>query len=163
MNSVHVLFISLVLILDDFLSQSAMIEGEMEIIDDEKSENSTTIVFCNQLQKYAEFYYVDNIQYDNTNNPIDSSTLINSQNDSNLSLLNDYFADKNVNISIFENRKYAKLRDIFIDLNSKISSSASVERIFSTAKKVWTCDRSKIADKILEEMIFLKCNSQIDC
>jgi hypothetical protein len=44
-----------------------MIEGEMEIIDDEKSENPTTIVFCNQLQKYAEFYSVDNIQYDNTN------------------------------------------------------------------------------------------------
>jgi hypothetical protein len=88
---------------------------------------------------------------------------INSQNDSNLSLLNDYFADKNVNISIFENQKYAKLRDIFIDLNSEIPSNASVERLFSTAKKVWTCDRSKIGDKILVEMIFLKCNSQIDC
>jgi hypothetical protein len=85
-----------------------------------------------------------------------------ANNDSNLSILNDYFADKNDTVSIFDDHKYAKLRDIFIDLNSKIPSSAAVERLFSTAKRIWTFVRPNIGNKILEEMILLKCNSNAD-
>lgn len=84
-----------------------------------------------------------------------------SQNMSDLTIFHSFLDDTSNELSIFNNPKYAKLREIFIDLNTKIPSSASVERLFSTAKKFWTYDRPNLSDKRLEQMIFLKSNRDL--
>ena len=87
-----------------------------------------------------------------------SSFPSNSQNFSNDQVLKDFFDDNETSLLIYENKKYEKLRRLFIDLNTKIPSSAAVERLFSTAKKIWTFDRPNMSDKLLERTIFLKSN-----
>lgn len=92
---------------------------------------------------------------------LSSSIELSSSDASNLLILEQFFVDPNISLSIFDNPKYVKLRNIFILLNTKIPSSASVERLFSIAKKFWTYDRPNLGDKVLEQMIFLKYNSAV--
>ncbi len=77
------------------------------------------------------------------------------------SILADFFADENLELSIFDNPKYVKIRNIFIDTNTKIASSAAVERLFSLAKSYWTYERTNLNDEIINQMIFLKSNKEL--
>lgn len=49
-------------------------------------------------------------------------------------LIDAFLIDPNHTFTIFDDPKYKKLRELFIMLNNKIPSSASVERFFSLAK-----------------------------
>lgn len=92
---------------------------------------------------------------------ISSETSLQAEHQPDAVILREFFDDQNSDLTIFDNPKYFKLRELFIDLNTKIPSSASVERLFSVAKKFWTFDRPNFSDKRLEHMIFLKSNSKL--
>ena len=89
-----------------------------------------------------------------------ADSLSQSQNLSDTAVLLEFFEDIYSTLSILniENQKNFKLRELFIELNTTIPSSASVERLFLVGKKFWTFDLSNLSDKRLEPMIFLKTN-----
>lgn len=69
--------------------------------------------------------------------------------------------DSNFFMNPNDDFKRSKIREIFTNLNTKMLSSASVERLFSVAKKFWTFDLPNLSDKTLEHMIFVKENKNI--
>jgi hypothetical protein len=55
-------------------------------------------------------------------------------------------------------KSWPELKEIFIKLNTPIPSSASAERLFSCAGLVMTNKRTRMTDKLFENLVFLKMN-----
>ena len=58
-------------------------------------------------------------------------------------------------------KTWPELKDIFIKLNTPIPSSASAERLFSCAGLVMTSKRTRMTDKLFENLVFLKMNLKL--
>lgn len=69
-----------------------------------------------------------------------------------------FYNDKNFSFSIFDNPSYAKIKKVFLKLNTAVTSSGSVERLFSEARNILSLSRSNLKDDIFENMLFLKVN-----
>lgn len=58
-------------------------------------------------------------------------------------------------------KKYKQLKTLFLRYNSAMPSSASVERLFSTAKRVLTPERMRLSDEHFEMQLLLHQNHEI--
>lgn len=77
-----------------------------------------------------------------------------NQND-NASILGQYFLEKDKQISLLLQPKYAKVKKLFIKYNTQLLSSASCERLFSLAKHVLTYSRTQLSDENFEVLVVL--------
>lgn len=57
--------------------------------------------------------------------------------------------------------KYPSVKAVFMKYNAALPSSASVERLFSLAGRMFTALRSQLSDKNFERMLFLKANKHV--
>ncbi len=71
----------------------------------------------------------------------------------------EYLSNKNKSLQILNNNKI--LKSGFIKFNTTLPSSASVERLFSTALQILTPRRNRLSAKTFEQLLFLKSNSSI--
>jgi len=69
-----------------------------------------------------------------------------------------YYNDQNFSFSIFDDVRYKKIQKVFTKFNTAVTSSGSVERLFSEARNVLTLSRSNLSDDIFERMLFLRVN-----
>ena len=61
-------------------------------------------------------------------------------------------------LSQLQASEFLPLKKIFIDLNTKLPSSSSCERLFSVAKLSYNNLRGRMDDKKIDEVIFLAAN-----
>ena len=54
--------------------------------------------------------------------------------------------------------KYPRVKNLFLEFNTALPSSASVERLFSAGPLVLTARRNRLADAIFETLLMLKVN-----
>ena len=73
-----------------------------------------------------------------------------------------YFNNRDYSFNIFENAEYHKIEKVFLKLNTSVTSSGSVERLFSQAKNILTISRSNLNDDMFEKLLFLKVNKNYD-
>ena len=75
-----------------------------------------------------------------------------------LTVINDpsFIADDTVNIMVAS--EYTCLRPLFCRILSVSANSAPVERVFSQSELVIRPHRAKMSDKLLEALVYLKCN-----
>ena len=71
----------------------------------------------------------------------------------------DYFRDTSTDMSSLE--RYKQIKNLFIQFNTAIPSSAPVERLFSQASLVHTIRRNRLSDSLLEQLILLKIHKKI--
>jgi len=64
---------------------------------------------------------------------------------------------KNLDFSI----ETPTIRKVFIKLNTPLSSSVSIEQVFSIGSAVLTKKRGKMSDKNFENILMVKCNKHI--
>ena len=62
---------------------------------------------------------------------------------------------RHFDLSVFSNDT---IKDLFIEFNTPIPSSAAVERLFSTGKDILKPKRSRLTDKHFEMLFFLRKN-----
>lgn len=67
-----------------------------------------------------------------------------------------FFNDKNKSLTCLNN--YNVVKQLFIDYNTNICSSAPVERLFSFAGFIMAPTRSRLSDEQFEKLVFLKGN-----
>jgi hypothetical protein len=77
------------------------------------------------------------------------------QEDDNKTLPAKYFLEQATSMSLLLQPKYEKIKKVFIKYNTKLISSASVERLFSIAKHVLTNSRTRLLDENFEKLIIL--------
>lgn len=70
-----------------------------------------------------------------------------------------YLADSSDKIESLE--KYQILKRLYRKYNVTLPSSASCERLFSVAGRIFSPVRSRISDKNFERLLFLKFNSKL--
>ena len=70
-----------------------------------------------------------------------------------------FLADQSTKLSSLN--KYPTIKAIFIKYNAAFPSSASVERLFSVAGRIFTPLRGRLSDKNFERMLLLKVNKCI--
>lgn len=85
----------------------------------------------------------------------DENENIQSDDDTNKVLVEEFFAESEKSVSILLNGKYAKIKHIFIKYNSNIVSSAACERLFSLSKHILTAPRTLLSDKTFEKLVIL--------
>lgn len=69
-----------------------------------------------------------------------------------------FLADKSMKLNSLN--KYPTIKAMFIKFNAALPSSASVERLFSVAGRIFTAHRNPLSDKNFERMLLLKVNQQ---
>ena len=67
-----------------------------------------------------------------------------------------FFIDKEKNLAMLD--KYPRVKNLFLEFNTALPSSASVERLFSAGPLVLTARRNRLADAIFETLLMLKVN-----
>jgi hypothetical protein len=70
-----------------------------------------------------------------------------------------FVADEDV--PMFINDAYAPLRPLFAGIFCVPATSAPVERVFSQSGLIMRPHRAKMSDKMLESLVFLKCNNTL--
>jgi len=60
--------------------------------------------------------------------------------------------------AVYASGEYATLMPLFERVLSAPASSAPVERVFSPSGLIMRPNRERMSDKMLEELVFLKCN-----
>jgi len=60
--------------------------------------------------------------------------------------------------AVYASREYAPLMPLFELVPSAPTSSAPVERVFSQSGLIVMPNHAKMSNKMLEELVFLKCN-----
>ncbi len=70
-----------------------------------------------------------------------------------------YLADKDTNITMLS--RHPIVKDLFLRFNTKLPSSAPVERLFSTAAIILTKRRNRLSDGKLEKYLMLRQNGHL--
>ena len=79
-----------------------------------------------------------------------------SKNTATLDELELFFIDKEKKFAMLD--KYPRVKNLFLEFNTALPSSASVERLFSAGQLVLTARRNRLADAIFETLLMLKVN-----
>lgn len=66
-----------------------------------------------------------------------------------------FFSTDSNNMDISAVHQYACVKDVFLRLNTPLPSSATIERVFSEAKRVMSYQRSQLSDKYFEKTLIL--------
>lgn len=72
--------------------------------------------------------------------------------------LKEFLKSNDCDLNMLNN--FPKLKQLFIQYNTPLPSSASVERLFSVGGSVLTPQRAHLSDDIVEQQLLLKLNKQ---
>ena len=67
-----------------------------------------------------------------------------------------YFNDACTDITCLE--KYPTIKEVFMQYDTPLPSSAAVERLFSLASKVYAPRRNRFSDSVFEKLVILNAN-----
>lgn len=134
------------------------------IIKDLAVANFKEAVLKKSKSEGIESSNIDDENIENTNTHSDETSSFFSwskmPSNSNISIENEVssFLNKSPTKNLLVLEETSNIKKVFIEHNTPLPSSASVERIFSVSNAILTKRRGRITDDHFEKVMFLKCN-----
>jgi hypothetical protein len=116
-----------------------------------------SVVAAENISKTKEklcFSALENFLYDDFDSEEDNLVVTTN----NLAVLQNYLKETDRLINVLLRSEYSGIKQLFINYNTQVPTSASCERLFSMAKFVLTASRSLLSDQKFEKLLILKCN-----